>query len=208
MEGDKLLNVKVLLVESNFDEYFDEILTFCKKAEIETDLKKTKANMKSDNWADYPESLMFRLYKSKKYSNSNGALVMVYNGNELFSISGVEKHNKEIAIIAKRLYVLRKYRTMPIFSTFILNPQIEWAKKEGMKACLITINEYQRHTVLRIFQRAQKKSAVVLGKELYPTGNIFNEMKINPLKIFINGEYQYIISYLIDKNYKINFGEI
>ena len=197
-----------MVVKNNFNKYKEEIKEFCKKAENETKLEKTKANMKANNWKQFPESLLYRLYKSRKYDEENGAIVLVYYDDELCAISGVEKHTSEIAIIAKRLYVLRKYRTIPIFSMFILRPQIEWAKKNNMKACLITINEYQRDTVLRIFKRAQKRSAVVLGRELYPDGNLFEEMQIYPVKIFINGEYQYIISYLIDKNYKINFGEI
>lgn len=204
----KQLNVKPKVIEHGFRDYFDQIKDFCVLAENETKLVKTKLNMKGTNWENYPESLMYRLYKSKKYDNGNGAAVILYDEDGICGFSGVERHNDEIAMIAKRLYILRKYRTFPFFSTFMIKPQIDWAKRKGFKACLISINEYQRDTILRIFKRAQKRSAIILGREVYPDGNLFNQMRINPVKIFINGEHQYIISYLIDKDYQINYGEL
>ena len=204
----KELNANVVVVKENFWRFFDDVKNFCTQAEKETKLEKTKNNMKADGWENYPESLLHRLYKSNKYDNGNGCLVLVYDNDKLFALSGVEKHTDNIAIISKRLFVLREYRTVPIFSMFIIKPQIEWAKKRGFKVCLITVNEYQRDTVLRIFKRAQKRGAIILGRKVYPDGNIFKEMKIYPVKMFINGEYQYIISYLIDKDYQIDLEEI
>ena len=190
------------------DEYFYDILDFCNKAEAETKLEKTKSNMKGEGWKKYPESLMYRVYNTLKYYNGNGALSLLYDNDGICALSGVEKHNDEVAIMSKRLYVLRKYRFMPIMSNFLIQPQIEWAKENGFKACLITVNEYQRHTVLQLFKRMQSRRAIVFGEQIYKGGNIYDQMSILPVKIFINGEDQYIIVHKIDRNYDLKVEEL
>ena len=190
------------------DMYYHDILDFCIKAEAETKLEKTKANMKGNDWKEYPESLMYRVYNSLKYYNGNGALSLLYDKDGICALSGIEKHNDEVAIMSKRLYVLRKYRFMPIMSTFLIKPQIDWAEEKGFKACLITVNEYQRHTVLQLFKRMQSRRAIVFGEQIYEDGNIYEQMSILPVKVFINGEDQYIIVHKLDKNYDLKIEEL
>jgi hypothetical protein len=195
-------------IEKDFHTFYDELYKFCKLAEAETTLEKTKRNMKGHTWKNYPESLLYRLYKSEKYDNGNGAISLLYDNEGICAFGGVEKHTNNIAIMAKRYYVKRKYRFTPILSSFIIQPQIDWAKRKGFKVCLMTINEYQRSTVLQLFKRAQKRQAIVLGKQVYPNGNIYSDMSIIPCKVYINGEYQYIIVHKIDKNYNLDLEEI
>jgi len=196
-------------VEKDFDYYYDEIFEFCERAEKETTLDKTKNNMKAEGWEKYPESLLYRLYYSRKYDDGNGALSILYDSpGNICSMAGVERHTNNIAIMAKRYYVRRKYRFMPLLSNFILGPQVEWATKKGFKVCLITVNEYQRHTVLQLFKRAQKRKAMILGDKVYPEGNIYEKMQIVPVKTFINGEYQFIIVHKIDDNYNLDYEEL
>jgi hypothetical protein len=202
-------NFRFEFVEGEDVDYiFDEIYEFCKKAEDETTLLKTKQNMKGEGWKLYPESLMYRLYIKRTYSSGDGALSILYDDDGICAISGVEKHTDDIAIMSKRLYVLRKYRFMPIMSRFLIKPQIEWATKRGFKACLITVNEYQRHTVLQLFKRMQSRKAIVFGEQIYKDGNIYDQMSILPVKVYINGEHQYIIVHKIDKGYNLNLKEL
>lgn len=206
---DKAHDFSFKFIENGFDSYFDELYKFCQLAEKETTLTKTTNNMKARGWKDHPESLLYRVYHSRKYDNNNGAMSILYDTNgDICAFAGVERQTNDIAVMAKRYYVSRKYRFMPLLSTFIINPQIEWAERNGFKVCLITVNEYQRHTVLALFKRMKERKAVVLGENVYPNGNIYEDMKIVPCKVFINGEHQYIIIHYIDKNYHLNFEDL
>lgn len=189
------MNFKVLFIEDDFEKYRKDIEEFCKKAEEETTLIKTKNNMRYSDWLKYPESLLNRLYYKKKYNSGNGAITLVYDNDGVCMFAGIEKHNKDVAIMAKRYYVLSKYRKRGTYlNDFILPPQIDWAKRNGFKLCLITINKYQERTVLQIFKRAQKQSCVILGKRAYPKRrNLYLHMKVLPKTFFINGEDQHII---------------
>lgn len=194
------MKFKLKIIEKNFENYRKELEIFCKKAEKETVLEKTKNNMRYSNWINFPESLLYRIYHSKKYDNGKGAITLLYNEkNDLIAFAGVEKQSKNIAMIIKRYYVLREYRKYHTFvNDFIMPEQIKWSIKKGAKLCIFTINKYQEDTVLYIFKRLQKGKPIISKENILIKKNLLKEMVLLPKRYFINGEKQWIIIYQLE----------
>lgn len=200
------MKFKTVLIKENFENYRIDIENFCKKAEYETKSVKTKNNMIFTDWDKYPESLLYRIFISKKYDNGNGAMSLIYDDEDkLCMFAGVEGHNKDIAIMAKRFYVLKKYRKKGTYlSNYILPEQIKWAKEKKYKICLITINKYQTG-VLELFKRLKSNNVSLIGETKTNIKNqyLYKQMELLPNEIYINNELQHIIVYtLSDCDYK------
>ena len=182
--------IRVITPDENL-EYFDDIFKFCQKAHRETKLKQTIKNMSPVNWEENKESLLYRIYVKGFFDNEKGMLTLVYYNNELISLSGVESYSNDVAIMAKRYFVLRAYRPYPFLHNFMLDPQLEWALKRKFKVALLTINEYQKNTVFSLIKRSKENKAFILGKKIKMPK--YKDFTIHPEIVKLNNSFQYIL---------------
>ena len=175
-------------IEKDFDKYFSRIHSLCLACgDDKREKEETVKNMSVINWKNNKRSLLYRIYVKKMFSNGNGMLTILYDGEKVVGISGVEKWevNQDIAVLVKRLYILRRYRSNTYMDIYMLPQQVEWCRKNNIQMGMITINEYQERGVLGIVKRliAKKSSQFLRNIErselekwkLYPTiENIYN----------------------------------
>lgn len=169
----------MIVRQQDLDKYFYEIKFFCREAMNDCKNTQTRMNMDSITWKFNPASLLHCLYKQKKID----PLFLAYENDKLIGLAGIEKYNEHVAIISKRLFVLREYRNKLIHWKQILKPQVEWCRNQGFKVCIATQNEYKK----------------VMHKHIrrWDKGFIFLPGKYN-----ICGCEQYICGLYLDEKYK------
>jgi len=169
----------MVIRQKELDEYFYAIKFFCRKAMNDCRNSQTRLNMDSITWKDNPESLLNCVYKQKKID----PLFLAFDNGEIIGLAGIEKYNEDVAIISKRLFVLREYRNKLVHWKKILKQQIEWCREQGFKICITTQNEYKKAMHRHIKQ--WNKGFVIL-----------------PEKYNICGRKQYICGLYLDEKFK------
>lgn len=182
-----------IVILQKFDKHFDQIKNFCQEAIKDCKNLTTKENMDYITWKENPSSLMNRLYIKKSFL----MLVLLYDKNCLVGLSGIEPYNKEIALIGRRLFILKKYRKGGSFHDFMLEPQINFIRKYGFKLGIITINEYKKSIVKIIERSAQNKAPGFIA----PLPK-YSDFIILDKPIEFNHVKQYILAVYTSKKYK------
>ncbi len=180
-----------IIVADEFDSYFDQIKNFCKEAVKDCKNLRTKQNIDYVNWKTNPACLMYKVYTKKDFL----MLTLLYDKKHLVGLSGVEMYNKEVALIGRRLFILKKYRTHGFY--FMLDPQVDFIRDYKFKLGIITINKY-RKPLLNIVKRVLKSKPVSFVPHLYDySGYIVMD---DPIEF--NGVEQYIVGIYTDKKYE------
>lgn len=172
-----------------YDRIFD-IHEFCKEAANDKNLPGIMRNMDFRFWSSNEQCLLHQIYLQKKYRNKAGMLQLLYDKKRIIGVCGVERYNKDIAILGKRLYILQRYRKNQNLNRMFFPMQLLWAEKEGFKAALITINEYNERILKLVHILTQHP-------RLSPTLAKFNYYG----KRKINNCIQDVFYYKIDKKY-------
>ena len=181
------------IVLYNFDDHFDQINNFCKNIVNECKNIVTKQNMDYMSWKINPSSFMHKLYIRKDFS----MLTLLYDKDILVGISGVEPYNKEIALIGRRLFILRKYRKGGSYHNFMLEHQINFITEHKFKLGIVTVNEYKKG-IFDIIKRSSRNMASSFTPHLYRYSNFI--AIDDPVKF--NHVMQYVLGIYTDEKYK------
>jgi GNAT superfamily N-acetyltransferase len=187
-----------LITADQYRDHFFEIKEFCKQAaeDNEFDMAKkqknlcqTTLNITPRSWAWNSHSLLHKIYIAEDFAD--GALTLHYVDRKLACIAGIErsKHDESIAIAGKRTYMLSGYRGHRRFS-MMLEEQIDWATKNGIKCVLLTVNEYNT-SVYNVLKRISNNRGH-LGTN-NPT--ILKRFIEYPSKLYIQGCWQHVFHY-------------
>ena len=195
--------MNLTLIRSDFEQYFPAISQFCEsainelKATSNRDVEQTIKNMDYKTWVRNPHCLLYRLYVKRDFSNGNGMLCLVSDGDYIVSISGVSKYNDDIAMLARRQYTLNRYKGKGLYHDYVMDAQIEWAKISECKACMITINEYNK-VLYQMLRRIPQGKATYLGGPAYYKYKDFIDLGGPHI---INGADQYVMLKKIDPEF-------
>lgn len=126
---------------------------FCKEADQEKD-QPASINMWNDNWENLPNTLPYIVFKSSRFSNSNGNFHFVIDNNKIIGCSGIYISDfcKDLAIAGCRTWVKKEYRHLSIVRNILLPREKEWAIENNLKAIGLTFNDYNKN-LLRTFTR-------------------------------------------------------
>ncbi len=191
--------MKTEIITDNYLRDFFDIRDFCKQAEIENEydmskknknLCQTTLNMSASDWTSNSNSLMYRLYNKRDFSDGRGALIVIYDQDKIVASSGVSKLDDTTVLGGRRTFMLRSHRSKNLFADELLPPQIEWAKENGFKRILLAVNQYN-DSVYRLLRR-MTKSKSLLGIN---TNNIVRKFKEMPDLMEIKGVQQYVFYY-------------
>lgn len=191
---------EVVFGKKVLDEKFIDILLFCKKAVTETklqakeenrDLSQTIVNMNYINWERNNECLLYRIYMAKKFDGINGILVLLYKGDDLVALSGVEMWNENTVSLGKRAYTLKEYRNNLANTKHLMPLQIEWAKKNhpNAKLYIVTTNKYQKNHSFRSLKHWIDMKI-----------DFWSEWKVYDGTLEFFGVQQYFVYNLLDKS--------
>ena len=142
---------KILSSQAEVDNHFDEIKAFCRLAVKDSKNKSLRNNMAYVFYENIPEALMNRIYVKKSFL----ILTLVYDENNLVSLSGVEPFNSSVALIGRRLFKLKSHRNIDIFYDYMLEPQMNYLKDHNFKVGLFSVNDYNK--LIFDFCRKQKR---------------------------------------------------
>ena len=197
------MDYTVKIISSNFNDIYDDLVYYCRIAEIESQSSIMKRNMKGFSWENYPESLLYKIFKTDTYKNGNGLLILIYKNNKIISTSTCELYNKDIVILLKRLYILNKFRGKNRYNfTVYLPNQLKWAKEKNAKVCIWTVNTYNEG-MIKLTKRIKNHKGVLLGKSVILEYNDFiDNIVFHNDPIFFNNQMQMIVSYNLDSNFK------
>ena len=196
--------MKLKVIRSDFESYFKDIQNLCSAAIDEMastkgrDVGQTIKNMDSVTWTFNKHCLLYRIYVKKDFSNGNGMLCILYDADDNpVSISGVSKYNDDIAMLARRQYTLLPYRGKGVYHKYCMDWQIEWAKQAGCKACMITVNEYNK-VLYKMLRRIPQGKATYFGGEAYHKYKSFIDLGGPHV---INGADQYVMLKKLDPEF-------
>ncbi len=165
--------IDILYKEDLINKFYD-IHEFCKAAVVEDNYVGIKRNMDYIFWHKNKHSLLYQIYIAKKYE----CIMVAYDKNKIIAISGIELYNEDVAIILKRLYVLKNFRKN---KEMFLPLQIDWCKEHNIKMAMITINNYNKKMKSMmdrfITDPSTRKRYPIISKFKY-----HGKMKINSIK--------------------------
>ena len=189
------MRIKTCKTKKDFNDRFFDIQEFCKEASQDKNLPGITLNMNHKFWSSNEHSLLNMIYIQKEFRNKDGCFQLLYDKKKVIGCSGISryKHNPDIAIICRRLYVLQRYR-QPGVSRMFCPIEMKWAEKQKLKAVLIVINEYNsRITKLVHALIKHPRSSPVVSKFVY-----YGKRKINNC-------IQDVFYYKIDKDYAMPY---
>lgn len=198
-----MMKLKVLRNHEEYEDHFRDVSKLCELAVTEMastadrDVGQTIKNMDYVTWTFNKHCLMYRLYVKKDFSNDNGMLCILYDEDNPVSISGASKYNDDIVMLARRQYTLLPYRGKGVYHKYCMHWQIEWAKQIGAKACMITVNEYNK-VLYKMLRRIPQGKATYFGGEAYYKYKSFIDLG-GPHKI--NGADQYVMLKKLDDSF-------
>ena len=174
----------MIIEQKDLINYFDDIKVFCRDALMDCKHEQTRRNMDDQRWIHNRESLLNCLYIQKKIS----PLFLATDNDKIIGLAGIEKYNDDVAIIGKRLFILKQYRNQLIHWYQIIKPQIQWCKNNGYKIVIWTHNEYKKillkHTA-EYEDEAKRDSSInfiilpktyqICGRQQYITGIYLND---------------------------------
>ena len=187
--------MRLEIVRSDFEKYYNDISLFCLTAIEEMksasyrDVEQTIKNMDYDTWVTNNHCLLYRIYVKRDFSWGNGMLCLLYDNDQIVSVSGASKYNDDIAMLARRQYTLNAYKGKGIYHKYSMDVQIEWSKEANCKACVILINEYNK-VLYNMLRRIPQGKATYFGGPAYDKYKSFIDLG-GPYKI--NGADQYVM---------------
>lgn len=142
-------------------------------------------------------SLLYEIYTKRSYVKPNGSLFLIYDNNHIISISGTQRYNDDICFLAKRHSIVKEHRGKGLYSYHMLQPQVEWAKKNGYKMGLFTWNE-DREILYKIYKKISRGRCRWSG-----VADMYKDKLIVYDGVYkINGVPQYVMGYKIDENFE------
>jgi len=168
-------------------EYIYEITEFCKKAYDESG---------DENMLLRDDLNSSSLLKHIKHNTIPMITAVLHNEN-IISLSGVQKYNKNVCILGKRFYTLKKYRKSPMgkpnnfFQDYMYEPQLTWSINYGFKVALITFNKHNEK-LIPVLEREQRK------------GRSFQSFKKYDKMININNTEQHVFYKKLDENFNMS----
>ena len=184
--------METIIIE-NFDKYFNQIKNFCKEAIIDCKNLTTKENLDYISWNTNSASLLNRLYIKKAFL----MLTLLYDGEHLVGISGIETYNKEIALIGRRLFIFKKYRKGGSYHDYMLEPQVNFITDHGFKLGIVTVNKYKRG-IFEIIKRSSQDKASSFTPHLYK----YSDFIAIDTPVKFNHVMQYILGIYTNEKYK------
>lgn len=190
------MRIKTCTTKKDFNDRFFDIQEFCRDASQDKNLPGIALNMDHKFWSSNEHSLLNMIYIQKEFRNKDGCFHLLYDNKKVIGCSGISryKHNPDIAIIGRRLYVLQRYRSQTKLNKKFYPLELKWAEKQNMKAVLLTINEYNKRMLKLVHTLIEHpRSSPVVSKFVY-----YGKRKINNC-------IQDVFYYKIDKDYAMPY---
>lgn len=134
--------MNVILVDSNFNQ--EQLEIFCQNSISDTEMKAT-VNMDFENWQEKPHTLLHAVFIQKRFDHNNrAAYFLLDKENKYIAGSGCYPlaTDPNICIIAVRGYTVKKHRSRLVQGKHLLPAQVDFAKQQGFKTMILTVNEY------------------------------------------------------------------
>jgi hypothetical protein len=190
------INMTYTFVE-NPSEDKDKFLTFCKNAYNQSK-RLSGSNMWDPDWENTNSTLPYLMYKTDRFSGSNGIMYGLRTGDELIAVSGIyiSSFDKNVAIAGVRSWINEGHRANLVIGKHLLPQQLAWAKAAGIRAVALTFNDYNR-PLMTYFTRAG------LGVIKRRTSDMmfYNGVHEVPFPVVIQHTKQWAIYHKIDETY-------
>ena len=129
------------LYHDRYSMYFFVIKNFCRIAYLQSNNDDMRKNMAWDNWIQIHQSLLYKIYIERKYD----LIHLVYENNEVVSLSCMEEYDDDTMIGGKRYFTLKEYRGANYFSKYMLDRQLDYCRRHGYKRYVISFCKYNKH---------------------------------------------------------------
>jgi hypothetical protein len=142
---------------SKFNNYTDSqnFFKFCKESSLEIE-QPAAYNMWTDDWQNQTHTLPYIVFIVKRFSEPNGELFLLKDGDTIIGCSGVYKSefSKDICIAGVRTWITKEYRNHSLVRDYFLTAHKEWAINNGFKLIALTFNEYNKN-IIKIWKRTR-----------------------------------------------------
>lgn len=146
------------LTSSDFTEYYDKLLTFCLNNASAEDINKQYSlkNYDADNWISKPYTLLYLLFKEKRFDEL-GYCVDINDAGNIIAGSGLYRfeHDRNL-VISARMLKDKNYRGHNKIISGILREQIKLLHYKGAKGIIFTHDINDPNKKRSIIERGQK----------------------------------------------------
>lgn len=127
----------------------EDFFNFCQQASLEK-TQPAAINMWSNEWQDQPNTLLYILTNTDRFSEPNGEFFLLYKGNEIVGCSGIyiSQFSNEVALAGARTWILPQLRHMLLPRELLLPAQKKWAAEKKLKLIALTFNDYNKNMIV------------------------------------------------------------
>jgi len=192
------------LISINNDLDFKKIYEFCKNSS--NDKNSAISNTTINNWENNPASLLYIIYKQKRFDKNNRAdYLFIEHNDQYIAGSGYYPldNDSNVCILGVRTYTLIDYRSQLLHGNLILPKQKEFAKKLGYKSLIMTFNEYNLW-LLNCIENLSSGKGKIIGKRV---PEFYKNWKTLDFKIRVKYTEQWCSYQHLDPDYHQKFYE-
>ena len=171
---------------------YNDLEDFCRFAEKEID-KPAHVNMSYTDWENKPNSLLYLLHKTNRFSENNGIFICLYDDENMVAVSGCYKAEfDDVVIGGVRAWVLPKYRAKYLQANYLLKYQREWCIRQNCKAFILTFNDYNKKLMDILIRDGKYKEKATKGVG-FSRPNFYNNFQKLERKVIIQHTEQWVL---------------
>lgn len=189
------MQVVTVTRESVDNKTLRDIEIFCETVEQEKS-KPAWENMAFTDWQNKPQTLLYVLLKTNRFTENKGVFSFLYDNNIIVASSGayISDFDPQVVIGGVRAWKLNTLRGGYYISKNIMPIHEDWAVKNNAKVFALTFNEYNFELMQKMNRSGQweraRKSRFLFGslRDTY-----YQDMNVLPYKVLIQQTVQHVL---------------
>lgn len=164
-------------------------------------------NISAEAWSERPESLLYCLYKEKRFDDPHGCFFGLLVQDHLIAVGGVYRADfctSHIAVAGVRTYTVEDQRRRFWHGEYLIPAQVQWAREQDLAQVVLSFNE-ESDPVMKLLLRAQQSKATVLGLTL---PDIYRQLSEHPRPIILKNTAQRILKINLKSDFHWDYSQL
>ena len=185
------------VVEFSTDSIPPEVLSdieyLCQRAELEK-VKPSSENMRLQDWQCTPNSLLYLLRKTNRFSCNQGLFTCLYDQTRLVALSGCYRSewDQNVVIGGVRAWVIPEYRARYLQARWLLSAQKNWAYQNNCAVFCLSFNDYNKK-LMNIITRSGKYQNKAKKGVGYTRPDFYDNFTLLQQKVMIQYTPQWVV---------------
>lgn len=164
-------------------------------------------NISSENWPSRSETLLYCLYKEKRFDDERGCFFGLLIKDELIAVGGVYRADfcvEHVAVAGVRTYTLEAHRRRFWHGDYLIPAQVEWAREQNLSQVILSFNT-ESEPLRNLLLRARQNKATVLGLAL---PEIYRNLTEHPRPVILKNTVQRILKISLKPGFDWDYSQL